>query len=110
VERGEVWWARLPAPIGTRPVLLLSRSQAYRVRRSVTIALITTTMRNIPVEVPLGPEDGMPRPCVVNCDEVHTIALPLIDNRIMALSAEKMEAVASAVRFALDVECESPTP
>lgn len=108
MERGEIWWARLPPPIGTRPVLLLSRSQAYRVRRSVTLALITTTRRDIPVEVPLGPEDGMPRPCVVNCDEVHTVALALIGNRITALSAEKLEAVASAVRYALDVECESP--
>ena len=106
MERGEVWWARLPPPIGTRPVLLLSRSQAYRVRRSVTFALITTTIRDIPVEVPLGPEDGMPRPCVVNCDDVHTIALSLVDNQITALSAAKMQAVATAVRFALDVECE----
>lgn len=109
MERGEVWWARLPPPIGTRPVLLLSRSQAYRVRRSVTLALIRTTIRDIPVEVPLGPEDGMARACVVNCDEVHTVALSLIDNPITALSTEKMEAVASAVRFALDVECESTT-
>jgi mRNA interferase MazF len=106
VDRGEVWWARLPPPIGTRPVLLLSRSQAYRVRRSVTATLITTTVRHIPVEVALGPEDGLPRPCVVNCDELHTIAITLIDNQIGALSEAKMQAVAEAVRFALDIECE----
>ncbi len=79
VERGEVWWARLPQPIGARPVLLLSRNQAYRVRKSVTLALITSTIREIPVEVPLGPEDGMPHLCVVNCDEVHTVAMSLLD-------------------------------
>jgi mRNA interferase MazF len=87
-------------------VLLLSRNQAYRVRRSVTLALVTTTVRGIPVEVPLGPDDGMPRACAVNCDEVHTVALSLIANRITAVSAAKMQAVADAIRFALDVECE----
>ena len=106
MERGEVWWARLPQPIGTRPVLLLSRNQAYRVRRSVTLALITTTIREIPVEVPLGPEDGMPRLCVVNCDEVHTVSMSFIGDRITTLSAAKMQAIANAVRFALDVECD----
>lgn len=107
MERGEVWWARLPPPIGVRPVLLLSRNEAYRFRRSATIALITSAIRDIPVEVRLGAEDGMPRPCVVNCDSVHTIPLSLIDHRITALSASKLDLVAAAVRFALDVECES---
>lgn len=105
MDRGEVWWARLPPPIGTRPVLLLSRTQAYRVRTSVTLALITSTIRGIPVEVPLGSADGMPRSCAVNCDEVHTFRSTLIENHITILSPEKMQAVAHAVRFALDVEC-----
>jgi mRNA interferase MazF len=106
MERGEVWWTNLAPPIGTRPVLLVSRSLAYRVRRSITVALITTSVRGIPVEVPLGPEDGMPRPCVVNCDEVHTVPIDRVDNRITTLSPEKMDAVADAVRFALDMECD----
>ncbi len=52
--RGEVWWIELPPPTGRRPVLLLSRDAAYRVRTSVTVAIITRTIRNIPVEVLLG--------------------------------------------------------
>ena len=58
MRRGEVWWAELPRPIGRRPVVLLSRDEAYAVRNAVTIAEVTTTIRGIPVEVPLGPEDG----------------------------------------------------
>ena len=106
MERGEVWWVRFPDPIGTRPALLLSRSRAYSVRRSVSLAVITSRIRGIPVEVPLGPEDGMRRACAVNCDEIHTVPLADIDDRITALSAEKMQAVADAVRFALDVRCD----
>lgn len=51
MKRGEVWWAAQPAPIGKRPVVLLSRDEAYKVRNAITIAQITTTVRNIPVEV-----------------------------------------------------------
>ena len=66
MKRGEVWWADLPAPVGRRPVLLLSRDRAYAVRSAVTVAFVTTVIRGIPVEVRLGPADGMPKDCVVN--------------------------------------------
>ena len=49
MRRGEVWWADQPQPIGRRPVLLLSRDEAYNVRNAVTVAQITTTVRNLPV-------------------------------------------------------------
>ena len=69
MKRGEAWWAELPSPIGKRPVLLLSRNEAYVVRNAVTVAEITTTIRGIPVEVVLGPQDGLPKKCVVNLDK-----------------------------------------
>jgi len=103
VRRGEVWWAELPPPIGRRPVVLLSRDVAYRVRTSVTVAIATRVARNIPVEVPLGPEDGMPRRCVVNLDDILTIPKARLVERITMLSPQKMTAVARAVVFALDL-------
>ncbi len=54
MKRGDVMWADLPAPIGRRPVLLLSRDRAYAVRTAITVAFITTTIRNIPAEVKLS--------------------------------------------------------
>jgi mRNA interferase MazF len=101
VRRGEVWWADLPAPLGRRPVLLLSRDAAYRVRTSVTVGLITRTIRSIPVEVPLGKENGMPARCVVNLDDVLTIPRSCLKERLTALSPQKMAAVSRAVSFAL---------
>ena len=64
MRRGEVWWVNLPRPVGRRPVLLLSRNAAYRVRTAVTVAAITRTIRHIPVEVMLNQSDGMPALCV----------------------------------------------
>ncbi|MCL5958012.1 MAG: type II toxin-antitoxin system PemK/MazF family toxin, partial [Chloroflexi bacterium] len=58
----------------------------------------------IPVEVPLGPEDGMPARCVVNLDEILTIPKGRIVERITTLPAEKMSAVGSAIVFALDLK------
>lgn len=101
MRRGEVWWAKLPPPVGRRPMLLLSRDAAYSVRTSVTVAAITRTIRNIPVEVPLGKEDGLPAQCVVNLDDILTIPKFRLTERITTLPAEKMTGVAKAVIFAL---------
>lgn len=101
--RGEIWWAELPPPVGRRPVLLLSRDAAYSVRTSVTTAVITRTIRDIPVEVVLGQEDGMPVKCVVNLDNIITIPKARLIERITTLSAGKMTAVVKAITFALDL-------
>ena len=103
MRRGEVWWAELPPPTGRRPVLLLSRDAAYSVRTSVTVSIITRIIRNIPVEVPLGQEDGMPAKCVVNLDDILTIPKSRLTERITQLSPDKMTAVAKAIVFALDL-------
>jgi mRNA interferase MazF len=104
VHRGEVWWADLPPPAGRRPVVLLSRDAAYRVRTSVTVGMITRVARHIPVEVELGAGDGMPRQCVINLDEILTIPKGRLTQRVTALSPQKMSAVARAIVFALDLK------
>ena len=104
MRRGEVWWAELPQPIGRRPVLLLSRDAAYSVRTSVTVGMITRTIRNIPTEVLLEQDDGMPAKCVVNLDDILTIPKSRLTERITILSQEKMTAVAKAIVFALDLK------
>ena len=101
--RGEIWWAKLPPPVGRRPVLLLSRNEAYTVRNAVTVAEVTTTIRGIPVEVPLKQEDGMPKPCVVNLDKLATIRKDLLETRITMLSDEKTALVNKALKFALTI-------
>lgn len=101
--RGEVWWAELPQPIGRRPALLLSRDSAYSVRTSVTVGMITRTVRHIPTEVPLSEQDGMPARCVINLDDILTIPKAQLKERITTLSSEKLSAVDRAIAFALDI-------
>lgn len=104
MKRGEIWWAELESPVGRRPVLLLSRDEAYSVRELVTVAPVTARVRNIPSEVPLGLEDGLPRPCVVNLDTITTIARASLRDRLTTLSVEKQNAVEVALHFALGME------
>jgi len=103
VKRGEVWWADLPAPAGRRPVVLLSRDAAYAVRTSITVAPVTRTVRDIPVEVSLGREDGLRATCVVSLDDTTTIPKALLTRRVSLLSQARMEAIEVAIRFALDL-------
>lgn len=101
MRRGEVWWAELPAPAGRRPVVLLSRNEAYDVRELVIVAPLTTRIRRIPTEVALGSADGLPRRCVVNLDTVTTIPKQVLTGRLTTLAPEKLTAVERALRFAL---------
>lgn len=101
MQRGDVWWADLPKPVGRRPVVILSRNRAIEVREYVTVAELTRTIREIPVEVTLGPEDGLPKKCVVNLDVINTIPKKLLAERITTLSPEKLKDVESALKFAL---------
>jgi mRNA interferase MazF len=91
-------------PIGRRPVLLLSRNSVYDTRTRLTIAPITRTIRNIPSEVKLSLEDGMPSLCIVNLDDILTIQKIRLINRITTLSPEKMDAVSKAIIFALGIK------
>jgi len=101
MRRGEVWWAELPPPAGRRPVVLLSRDEAYPVRELVTVAPVTTRSRRIPTEVALGRGDGLPRRCVANLDTITTIPKRMLTARLTTLGPGKRAAVDRALRFAL---------
>jgi mRNA interferase MazF len=104
MKRGEIWWAELVPPAGRRPVLLLSRNEAYLVRELVTVAPVTTRIRNIPSEVQVGVEDGLPKTCVVNLDTIATIAKSSLSDRLTSLSVVKMKSVENALHFALGMD------
>jgi len=105
MRRGEIWWAELGEGAGRRPVLLLSRNEAYAVRKLVTVAPLTTRIRGISSEVPLGIGDGMPKECVANLDTITTIARSCLIEHLAGLASGKMKQVEQAIRFSLAMEC-----
>ena len=101
--RGEVRWHRLAAPDKRRPVVILTRDSIIASLGEVTVAPVTTHIRDIPSEVVLSSSDGMPRECAVNCDHVQTVPQRRLGATITRLSDQQMRRVSEALRFALDL-------
>ncbi|MEP7352753.1 MAG: type II toxin-antitoxin system PemK/MazF family toxin [Acidobacteriota bacterium] len=97
----EIWWANLPAPAGPRPVLLLTRSSAYTYLNKFVAAEITSTIRDIPVELHLGPKDGLPDVCAANFDNLRTVAKISLQERISRLHPRRYSDVKRAMGHAL---------
>lgn len=97
----EIWWAGLPPPIGRRPVLLLSRDSAYDYLSRVIVVEVTSTIRNIPVEVLLGRAEGLRRRSVANLDNVHIVPKQVLASRIGALRSNRIQEVKRALGYAL---------
>lgn len=101
VTRGDVRMFRFPPPDKSRPVLVLTRSSALVFLNRVTVAPITSTIREIPTEVMLDQSDGMRAPCAVSLDNVVTVPRAGLGRRLAVLSPERLAAVCRALEFAL---------
>ena len=86
------------------PVLILTRDSILNYLGEVTIAPITSSVRDIPREVPLSQNDGMPRICAVNLDHIQTVPKAKLESMLTMLSRNKLEEVSEAIRFALNLE------
>jgi mRNA interferase MazF len=101
IRRGDVRWYKFRRPDKKRPVVVLTRDSALEFLGEVTIAPVTTTIREIPTEVVLGPADGMPRDCAVNLDHVQTVSRGQVGALITTLPSGKLEEIGRALLFAL---------
>jgi mRNA interferase MazF len=88
----------------TRPALVLTRAVAIPHLRWVTVAPITTRIRGIAVEVAVGPSNGLDHDCVVNLDNVLTIAVGDLGREIGRLLPEQEAALTNAIRAAFDLD------
>lgn len=98
----EIRWANLPAPMGRRPVLILSRTAACSYLNKVIVGEVTSTVRGIPVEVSLGRREGVVVPSVVNLDNIHVVAKARLGDRLGTLSPDREREVKCALGYALD--------
>ena len=101
VERGDIRLYRFAAPDKQRPVLILTRPSALGYLTRVTVAPITSAIRDVPSEVVLGDDDGMKQPCAVNLHNVVTVSRDALGRRVARLDSHRMREVCSALAFAL---------
>ncbi len=101
MKRGDIHWYRFSKPDKKRPVMILTRNSALEWLSEVTVAPITSTIRDIPSEVALTSNDGMPKACAINFDHLQTVSINKIGPRITSLSPKKLADVRTACLFAL---------
>ncbi|MCA1689988.1 MAG: type II toxin-antitoxin system PemK/MazF family toxin [Actinobacteria bacterium] len=94
-----MWWLEHPAG-GRRPACILTRQAAIPVLHSVLVAPATRTVRDIPTEVPLGRQDGMPDDCALTLDNVGVVPKALLTERITRLGPAKLAALCAALDIA----------
>lgn len=96
VARGEVWWYEDPRA-GRRPFLILTRDEVISLLNQVLAVPATRTIRGIPTEVALGPDQGMPSECVLSLDNVTLVRPTLCTTLITRLDQETMAGVCEAL-------------
>ena len=99
-RRGEIWQYRFAPPDKRRPVLLLTRQEVLPLLRTAMVAPITSTIRGIPSEVVVGPDEGLKHDSAINLDHVQTVEQRLLQRYVGALSEPKMRQVCRALAIA----------
>ena len=101
IARGEIWLYAFPRPDRRCPVLILTRPEVIGHLHTVTVAPITSTVRGIASEVPVGTEVGLKAPSAINLDHVATVPREGLRTYVGAVPPEQMERVRVALLFAL---------
>lgn len=100
MKQGEIRWYKFQHPDKKRPVMILTRTSIIDFLSEVTIAPITSTIRDIPTEVTLTIDDGMPKGCVINFDHIQTVSKGKIGSLITTINKTKLNEIRNAVLFA----------
>lgn len=99
--QGDVWWAEEP-DLGRRPMLVITRDVALPVLTRVLVAPVTRTVRNIPTEVALGPEEGLGQTCAASFDNLQPIPRSALIERAGSLAPTRRDETCRAMGAVAD--------
>ena len=104
IHRGDVYDVDFPLA-GPHPAIVVTRDQAIPVLGSVTVVLVTTTVRGHPAEVALGPSGELDlADSVANCDDIATLPKARLGRYRGRLSLEEGLALDGALKVALGLD------
>lgn len=98
-RRGEVWLASLDK---TRPIIVLTRNPMGRYLNAVLAAPVTSMVRGVSTEVPVGPADGIRIESVANLDNAQLVARDRLQRRVGRATPDTMAALCRALAIAVD--------
>lgn len=100
-RRGEVWWGE-HEDAGRRPYLVMTRDAAIGVLDRVIAVPLTRTIRNIPTEVRLDRDDGLPTECAASLDNIRVVPTRGLTERVCTLTPDRLAQVCTALAIAVD--------
>lgn len=101
VARGELWWGEAPDEQG-RPFLVVSRDTANEVMQRVLVAPVTTRIRDVPSELPLGVDEGLPHRSVASFDNLRPFPKAMLVRRLGALGPGRRDLICVVAAATLD--------
>lgn len=87
----------------SRPVLVLTREIVRPYLTRVTVAPITSTVRGLSTEVPVGRANGLDHDCVVSCDNIVTVPDSTLGRHVGYFLARQEVALTEAIRAAFEL-------
>lgn len=97
-RRGDIWWADMDK---LRPVVVMHRDFAGRSLNAILVAPLTTTIRDIPTGVRLGPGDGLDRDCMAALDQLTLLRKDRFHQPIARLTEARMDELCRALATAV---------
>ena len=101
VARGDLWWGETPEEKG-RPYLVISRDAANAAMQRVLVAPITSRVRSIPSELPVGPDDGLPFDSVATFDDMQPFPIAMLTRRLGRLDDARIALICTVAAATLD--------
>jgi len=99
-QRGEIWQYTFKPPDKRRPVVILTRQSVLPLLRTAVVAPVTSTIRGLPNEVPVGLDEGLKERSVVNLDWIQTVEQRLLTHYVGSLGEDRMAEVCRALAIA----------
>jgi mRNA interferase MazF len=87
----------------SRPVVVLTRELVRPFMARVTVAPITTTIRGLSTEVPVGAANGLDHECVISCDNIVAVPKTALGRQIGQLLPAQEAALTEAIHAAFDL-------
>ena len=87
-----------------RPVVVLTREAVRPYLSRVTVAPITTTVRGLLVEVPVGRSNGLDSDSAISCDNITTIPVADLREQIGFLLDSQEAQLTAAIASAFDLD------
>ncbi len=104
ISRGDVFLYAFPVPDKVRPVVVLTRQNLIKHLVNVTVAPITSTVRDTKSQVRLDEGDGMKQPRAVNLLNLQTIPKSRLKRRVAELSSRALAEIEESLQFSLGLD------